>query len=197
MQIKPLYDQILVKQSTGEQVRASGIIIPEAEHNGGPVEGVVIALGCGRLDKKTFKTIPIGAKVGDVIMWSHRSGEQVDKKDDTLFIIQEDDIMFKKTGDYFKPLSNRVLIKRRHKAEKSPGGVIIPESAANPVYQGEVIAQGPGERMDDGRIQSICVDDGDDVFFAKSAGTEVEVDGEVLIIMREDNLIGVLAESQS
>ena len=77
--------------------------------------------------------------------------------------------------------------------EEEVGGIIIPDSAKEKPHEGEVVATGPGKVTDDGKRQSIEVKEGDKVLFAKYAGTEVKVEGEELLIMREDDVLAVLA----
>ncbi len=92
----------------------------------------------------------------------------------------------------FRPLHDRVLIRRLEEDTKTPGGIIIPDSAQEKPQQGEVVAVGPGVRKEDGTIVPLDVAEGDVVLFGKWSGTEVKVDGEELIIMKESDILGVL-----
>ncbi|MGA8756512.1 MAG: co-chaperone GroES [Stellaceae bacterium] len=93
----------------------------------------------------------------------------------------------------FRPLHDRVVIRRVEEEEKSKGGIIIPDTAKEKPMEGEVIAAGPGARGEDGTIQPLDVKAGDRVLFGKWSGTEVKLDGEELIIMKESDIMGVLA----
>jgi len=93
----------------------------------------------------------------------------------------------------FRPLHDRVLIRRVGSEEKSAGGIIIPDTAQEKPMEGEVVAAGPGARNEEGVIQPLEVKAGDRVLFGKWSGTEVKLDGEELIIMKESDIMGVLA----
>jgi len=91
-----------------------------------------------------------------------------------------------------RPLQDRVIVKRIEEEDTSPGGIIIPDAAKEKPQQGEVIAVGPGKRDEDGRLQALDVKPGDRVLFGKYAGTEIKLDGEERLIMREDDILGVI-----
>src|SRR6201993_505080 len=93
----------------------------------------------------------------------------------------------------FRPLHDRVLIRRVEAEEKSSGGIIIPDTAKEKPMEGEVVAVGPGARGEDGKLQPLDVKAGDRVLFGKWSGTEVKLDGEDLIIMKESDIMGVVA----
>ena len=93
----------------------------------------------------------------------------------------------------FRPLHDRVLIRRVEAEEKSAGGIIIPDTAKEKPMEGEVVSVGPGARGDDGKIQPLDVKAGDRVLFGKWSGTEVKLDGEELLIMKESDIMGVIA----
>ena len=93
----------------------------------------------------------------------------------------------------FRPLHDRVLIRRVESEEKTAGGIIIPDTAKEKPMEGEVIAAGPGARGDDGKLQPMDLKAGDRVLFGKWSGTEVKLDGEELIIMKESDVMGVIA----
>ena len=93
----------------------------------------------------------------------------------------------------FRPLHDRVVIRRVEEEEKTKGGIIIPDTAKEKPMEGEVVAAGPGARGDDGTIQPLDVKAGDRVLFGKWSGTEVKLDGEELIIMKESDIMGVIA----
>jgi chaperonin GroES len=92
----------------------------------------------------------------------------------------------------FRPLHDRVVIRRIEAEEKTAGGIIIPDTAKEKPMEGEVIAVGPGARSEDGKIQPLDVKAGDRVLFGKWSGTEVKLDGEDLIIMKESDIMGII-----
>ena len=92
----------------------------------------------------------------------------------------------------FKPLHDRVLVRRVESEEKTSGGLIIPESAKEKPSEGEVIACGEGARKDNGELAGMAVAAGDRVLFGKWSGTEITVDGEELLIMKESDILGIL-----
>ena len=95
----------------------------------------------------------------------------------------------------FRPLHDRVVVKRIDAEQKSAGGIIIPDTAQEKPQQGEVIAVGPGGRDESGKLIPIDVKTGDRVLFGKWSGTEVKIDGEELLIMKESDIMGVLVET--
>jgi chaperonin GroES len=94
----------------------------------------------------------------------------------------------------FRPLHDRVVVKRIDAEEKSAGGIIIPDTAKEKPSQGEIIAVGPGARDETGKLVPVDVKVGDRVLFGKWSGTEVKIDGEELLIMKESDIMGVLDE---
>ena len=93
----------------------------------------------------------------------------------------------------FRPLHDRVALKRLDNESKTAGGIIIPDTAAEKPQQGEVIAVGPGARGDDGKIVALELKQGDRVLFGKWSGSEVKIDGAELLIMKESDVMGVLS----
>ena len=93
----------------------------------------------------------------------------------------------------FRPLHDRVVVKRIDADEKSAGGIIIPDTAKEKPQQGEVVAVGPGGRDESGNLIALEVKSGDRVLFGKWSGTEVKLDGEELLIMKESDIMGILA----
>ena len=91
-----------------------------------------------------------------------------------------------------RPLHDRVLVRRLEDEKKSPGGIVIPDTAAEKPMQGEVIAVGNGKIQENGEQRPLDVKAGDKVLFGKYSGTEVKVDGEELLVMREDDIMGVI-----
>ena len=94
----------------------------------------------------------------------------------------------------FRPLHDRVVVKRIDAEEKSVGGIIIPDTAKEKPSQGEVIAVGPGGRDESGKLIQIDLNEGDRVLFGKWSGTEVKIDGEELLIMKESDIMGIIDE---
>ena len=92
----------------------------------------------------------------------------------------------------FRPLHDRVVVKRVEEDTKSKGGIIIPDTAKEKPSQGEVIAVGPGARDETGKVVALEVKKGDRVLFGKWSGTEVKIDGQDLLIMKESDILGVL-----
>ena len=93
----------------------------------------------------------------------------------------------------FKPLHDRVLVRRTEGDEKTAGGLIIPDSAKEKPAEGTVVACGEGARKDSGELIAMAVGEGDRVLFGKWSGTEVTVDGEELLIMKESDILGILS----
>ena len=94
----------------------------------------------------------------------------------------------------FRPLHDRVLIRRVESEERTKGGILIPDTAKEKPMEGEVVAVGPGARGDDGELQPMDLKAGDRVLFGKWSGTEVKLDDEELIIMKESDIMGVLEQ---
>lgn len=97
----------------------------------------------------------------------------------------------------FRPLHDRVVVRRIEAEEKSAGGIIIPDTAKEKPSQGEVIAVGPGGRDESGKLIPIDIKEGDRVLFGKWSGTEVKIDGEELLIMKESDVMGIIDEPVS
>jgi chaperonin GroES len=92
----------------------------------------------------------------------------------------------------FRPLHDRVVVRRVDSEEKSAGGIIIPDTAKEKPQEGEVVAVGEGKYKEDGTRQPLDVKQGDRVLFGKYSGSEIKIDGEELLIMREDEILGIL-----
>jgi chaperonin GroES len=93
----------------------------------------------------------------------------------------------------FRPLHDRVVVRRIEAEEKTKGGIIIPDTAKEKPQEGEVVAVGPGARDEQGRVTTLDVKAGDRVLFGKWSGTEVRIDGQDLLIMKESDIMGVVA----
>jgi chaperonin GroES len=98
----------------------------------------------------------------------------------------------KKSKIKVRPLQDRLIVKRLAELETTKGGIIIPDTAKEQQAEGEVIAVGPGKRDEHGKLSPIDVKPGDKVIFSKYAGTEVKIEGEEFLIMREDDILGVI-----
>ena len=92
----------------------------------------------------------------------------------------------------FRPLHDRVVVRRLESEEKTKGGIIIPDTAKEKPQEGEVVAVGPGARDESGKIQPLDLKAGDRILFGKWSGTEVKIDGEELLIMKESDVMGVI-----
>ena len=97
----------------------------------------------------------------------------------------------------FRPLHDRVLVRRIEQDEKTTGGIIIPDTAQEKPTEGEVLAVGSGVRDENGELQPLDVKAGDRILFGKWSGTEVELDGDELLIMKESDIMGVLKSARS
>jgi chaperonin GroES len=92
----------------------------------------------------------------------------------------------------FRPLGDRVVVRRVQEDQKTPGGIIIPDTAKEKPMEGEVVAAGPGARNEQGQLVALDVKAGDRVLFGKWSGTEVKIDGQELLIMKESDIMGIL-----
>ncbi len=93
-----------------------------------------------------------------------------------------------------RPLHDRVIVRRLEEDTKSAGGIIIPDSAKEKPLQGTIIAAGKGKLLDNGDLRALDVQEGDTVIFSTYAGTEIKLDGETLLMMREDDILGVITK---
>ena len=93
-----------------------------------------------------------------------------------------------------RPLHDRVIVKRIEEDQKTKGGIIIPDTAKEKPQMGEVIAAGPGKRTEDGKLIELDVKKGDKVLFAKYSGNDIKIEGEELLIMREDDILGIIGK---
>ena len=97
----------------------------------------------------------------------------------------------------FRPLHDRVVVRRLDAEEKTAGGIIIPDTAKEKPMEGVVVAVGPGARSEDGKLHPLDVKEGDRVLFGKWSGTEVKVDGEELVIAKESDILGIITGAAS
>jgi chaperonin GroES len=98
---------------------------------------------------------------------------------------------------HFRPLHDRVVVRRVNAEDKTAGGIIIPDTAKEKPQEGEIVAAGPGGRNEKGELVPLEVKAGDRILFGKWSGTEVKVDGEDLLIMKESDILGVIEKTQS
>jgi chaperonin GroES len=91
-----------------------------------------------------------------------------------------------------RPLHDRVIVKRLEEDRKSPGGIVIPDTAAEKPVQGEIVEVGKGKILEDGQIRALDVKKGDRILFGKYSGTEVKVEGQDLLVMREEDILAVI-----
>lgn len=91
-----------------------------------------------------------------------------------------------------RPLHDRVIVKRKEEERTSPGGIVIPDTATEKPIRGEITAVGPGKTLDDGTVRKLDVKVGDEVLFGKYSGTEVKVDGDDLLVLREEDIMAVV-----
>jgi chaperonin GroES len=96
----------------------------------------------------------------------------------------------------FRPLHDRVVVRRIEAEEKTAGGIIIPDTAKEKPQEGEVVAVGPGARDEDGKLQPLTLKAGERILFGKWSGTEVKIDGEDLLIMKESDILGVIEDAK-
>ena len=93
-----------------------------------------------------------------------------------------------------QPLHDRILVKRIDEEQKTKGGIIIPDTAKEKPQEGKVVAAGKGRVLEDGKVQELAVKKGDKILFSKYAGTEIKLEGEEHIIIREDDVLGIIEE---
>ncbi|WP_447763791.1 co-chaperone GroES [Sphingopyxis panaciterrae] len=98
---------------------------------------------------------------------------------------------------HFRPLHDHVVVRRIEAEEKTSGGIIIPDTAKEKPQEGEVVAVGSGARADDGTVTPLDVQAGDRILFGKWSGTEVKIDGEELLIMKESDILGVVEAAEA
>ena len=91
-----------------------------------------------------------------------------------------------------RPLHDRVVVKRTEEEKLSPGGIVIPDSATEKPMRGEVVAVGEGKPLDDGTVRALTLKKGDKILFGKYSGTEIKLDGEDIVVMREDDVLAIL-----
>ena len=90
------------------------------------------------------------------------------------------------------PLHDRVVVRRLDEETTSPGGIVIPDTATEKPIRGEIISAGPGKTLETGKVQPLAVKEGDSVLFGKYAGTEIKIDGQEYVVMREDDILAII-----
>ncbi len=98
---------------------------------------------------------------------------------------------------HFRPLHDRVVVRRIEAEEKTSGGIIIPDTAKEKPQEGEVVSVGPGARAEDGTVTPLDIQAGDRILFGKWSGTEVRIDNEDLLIMKESDILGVIEQAEA
>jgi chaperonin GroES len=106
-------------------------------------------------------------------------------------------ILSRRNRMHFRPLHDRVVVRRIESQEKTAGGIIIPDTAKEKPQEGEIVAAGPGARNERGELVALDVKAGDRILFGKWSGTEVKIDGEDLLIMKESDILGVIEKSEA
>jgi chaperonin GroES len=111
-----------------------------------------------------------------------------------VLINVENTILKRRIAMKIRPLHDRVIVKRIEEDQKTKGGIIIPDTAKEKPQMGEVIAAGPGKKTEDGKLVPIDVKKGDKVLFTKYAGSDIKIEGEELLIMREEDILGIITK---
>ena len=209
MHLRPLHDRVVVRRIDAEEKTAGGIIIPDTAKEK-PSQGEVIAVGPGaavrrlRLGDDQAQPGPLPCRAQ-----GHFFGYPLKRKNDPprsnaaamglanrwLRFLHTQILSSGRRTMKFRPLHDRVVVKRIEAEEKTAGGIIIPDTAKEKPQQGEVVAVGPGGRDETGKLIPIDVQTGDRVLFGKWSGTEVKIDGIEYLIMKESDLMGVLVEA--
>jgi chaperonin GroES len=111
-----------------------------------------------------------------------------------VLIHVENTILKRRMAMKIRPLHDRVIVRRIEEDQKTKGGIIIPDTAKEKPQMGEVIAAGPGKKTEDGKLVPIDVKKGDKVLFTKYAGSDIKIEGEELLIMREEDILGIITK---
>jgi chaperonin GroES len=111
-----------------------------------------------------------------------------------VLINVENTILKRRTAMKIRPLHDRVIVRRIEEDQRTKGGIIIPDTAKEKPQMGEVIAAGPGKKTEDGKLVPIDVKKGDKVLFTKYAGSDIKIEGEELLIMREEDILGIITK---
>jgi chaperonin GroES len=201
---KPLHDRVLVLLDESMPNAASMIIpldVTKWRGRDNAIEsmnrGTIADVGPGKRHPKTARLRAMQSKAGDVIRFSELEypNERIDGR--TYVLISESDIVgLESTSDRnamnLQPLQDRVLIKRKGQETATASGIVIPEMASEKPDQGEVMAIGPGKCDELGQVIPMGVKVGDKVLFGKFSGQAVKIEGDELIVMREEDLFAVI-----
>jgi len=141
-----------------------------------------------------FSSLPLAACYKPAYLAARRGSAAFAAGTPPLQNLTTIDLLHRRRTMKFRPLHDRVVVKRIDAEEKTAGGIIIPDTAKEKPQQGEVIAVGPGGRDESGKLIPIDVKTGDRVLFGKWSGTEVKIDGTEYLIMKESDIMGVLVE---
>lgn len=211
---------LIERERVGERARADGVIIAPEMSRGAAMEanrynvGTLIGMGPGMKVGKSKRwkgatsgpngyrwpmpDVPLGARVV-YRTWAVRAEVTIDKKQYDLVSDEVVDVVLEgKQGTtvmaQFRPLFDRVLVKRLDPVSMTKGGIIIPDVAKEKQIEGEVLAVGRGRIEPDGSIRPLDMKPGDRVLFGKFAGTDIQVDGVECLILREDDIVGIVVE---
>jgi chaperonin GroES len=191
IRIRPLNTRIVIRPDDPEERSKGGIIIPDNLKER-PARGTVVSKGPGMLMKTGSRWPMPPIENGDKVLYSKFAGTEL-KVDGVLhLVLRDDDIMAVGRGEKLQPVGDRVLVRIDKAADRTGGGIIIPDSAKEKPLMGEVMAVGEGKPVEDGTLFPLDVQVGNRVHIAKYSGIEVLVEGEKYTIFREDDLLGVI-----
>ncbi len=188
---RPLYDHVLISRKQAAD-RVGSIIIPDA-HKEKMLEGTVLAVGQGIVNPQTGILRPADVKVGDrVLFGSQHVGTDVKIEDKDLVVCRQNDLatIVREDGT-LAPLFDRLVVQRAE-GVKQIGRIFVPDSAVTKTQEGIVVALGSGAILVSGKQMAWDIALGDRVLFGKYSGSEVKVDGKELLILREDDVLGVV-----
>jgi chaperonin GroES len=191
--LRPLNTRIIVRPDEPESRSRGGIIIPDNAKEK-KARGTVVAVGPGMLMKTGERWPMPPISPGDRVLYSKYAGQEV-KIDDVLHIVirDEDCMAGGKDDAHLTPIHDKVIVRADKAADKTAGGLIIPDVAKDKPLEGEVVAVGAGKILKDGKMRPLDVQAGDRVKFGKFSGFDVEIGGEEFKILHEDDLLGVVA----
>lgn len=189
--LTPLRDKIVVRPIVRQASAVVATVLYER-----PNIGEVVAVGSGRY-LKSGKLQPMELKVGDKIRFGEFAFDEYREDGVKYLIMQEADaagVVEADNGICIRPLHDRVIVKRLDQETKTASGLIIPDAAAEKPDQGQILAVGNGKILDDGKVRPLDVKVGDRVLFGKYSGQTVKVDGEELLVMREEDCASIVDE---
>lgn len=193
--LRPLNTRIIIRPDDPESRTKGGIIIPDNAKEK-KARGTVISMGPGMLMKSGARWPMPAIKPGDKVVYSKYAGTEMDAEGKTHIVVRDDDVMAGGPDDaHLMPLGDRVLVRVDKAAERSKGGLYIPDSAQEKPLDGEIVAVGQGKILEDGTVRKLDVEAGNRVRFAKYAGFDLVIGMEKFLVMREDDLLGVVEPS--